>query len=250
MYLTRGRRIGRVGRRRQRRRGRHRLVHGRQRHAQPGRGAERGPGLAAARPGAEDVKSTAAARLLAMPAALHPGPDRAGGADGSCATATTRSTSNCAGACCSAWIARRATELVMTHEAMSDLLGVRREGVTAAALKLQQAGLIRYRRGRIAVLDRARLEQCAVASATPRQRRSTSACCRRGSPWHRLRWPDTSVSSAPPQRGGWFQRNCDGKVFTKRGRSGMRTWRRSTSTWCSALNSEKVRLTVSSAMPR
>ena len=50
------------------------------------------------------------------------------------------------------------TELVLTHEAMSDLLGVRREGVTAAAQRLRQAGLIAYRRGRIAVLDRARLE--------------------------------------------------------------------------------------------
>ena len=50
------------------------------------------------------------------------------------------------------------TELVLTHEAMSELLGVRREGVTAAAQRLRQAGLIAYRRGRIAVLDRAQLE--------------------------------------------------------------------------------------------
>lgn len=50
------------------------------------------------------------------------------------------------------------TELVLTHEAMSELLGVRREGVTAAAQRLRQAGLIAYRRGHIAVLDRARLE--------------------------------------------------------------------------------------------
>ncbi len=49
--------------------------------------------------------------------------------------------------------------LVMTQELMANLLGVRREGVTAAALKLQQAGVIRYSRGHIVVLDRQRLEQ-------------------------------------------------------------------------------------------
>jgi CRP-like cAMP-binding protein len=49
--------------------------------------------------------------------------------------------------------------MVMTQELLANLLGVRREGVTAAALKLQQAGVIRYSRGRIDVLDRGRLEQ-------------------------------------------------------------------------------------------
>lgn len=49
-------------------------------------------------------------------------------------------------------------ELVMTQEAVANLLGVRREGVTAAAQKLQQAGMIRYRRGHIEVLDRHGLE--------------------------------------------------------------------------------------------
>ena len=49
-------------------------------------------------------------------------------------------------------------DLAMTQEALAHLLGVRREGVTAAALKLQTAGVIRYSRGHIAVLDRARLE--------------------------------------------------------------------------------------------
>ncbi len=51
------------------------------------------------------------------------------------------------------------TELQMTQELIANMLGVRREGVTAAALSLQQAGLIRYARGRISVLDRPGLEQ-------------------------------------------------------------------------------------------
>jgi CRP-like cAMP-binding protein len=49
--------------------------------------------------------------------------------------------------------------LVMTQELIANMLGVRREGVTEAALRLQRAGLIEYRRGRISVLDRAGLEQ-------------------------------------------------------------------------------------------
>lgn len=49
-------------------------------------------------------------------------------------------------------------QLVMTQELIANMLGVRREGVTASALKLQRAGLIRYSRGHITVLDRAALE--------------------------------------------------------------------------------------------
>jgi CRP-like cAMP-binding protein len=50
-------------------------------------------------------------------------------------------------------------ELTITQELIANLLGVRREGVTAAAGKLQAEGAIHYSRGRIAVLDRTRLEE-------------------------------------------------------------------------------------------
>ena len=49
-------------------------------------------------------------------------------------------------------------ELAMTHELAANLLGVRREGISMTAHKLQDAGLIRYRRGHIVVLDREGLE--------------------------------------------------------------------------------------------
>jgi CRP-like cAMP-binding protein len=49
-------------------------------------------------------------------------------------------------------------ELSMTQELIADMLGVRREGVTEAAGKLQDVGLISYRRGQIMVLDRPGLE--------------------------------------------------------------------------------------------
>ena len=49
-------------------------------------------------------------------------------------------------------------ELIMTQELIAHNLGVRREGVTEAAKKLQEAGLIDYRRGHITVLDRPGLE--------------------------------------------------------------------------------------------
>jgi CRP-like cAMP-binding protein len=52
------------------------------------------------------------------------------------------------------------TELVMTQELIANMLGVRREGVTEAAQKLQSLGVIDYKRGHIQVLDRAGLEKC------------------------------------------------------------------------------------------
>ena len=50
------------------------------------------------------------------------------------------------------------SEVVMTQELIANMLGVRREGVTEAAGNLQEAGVIRYSRGRIEVLDRSGLE--------------------------------------------------------------------------------------------
>ncbi|HWI13198.1 MAG TPA: helix-turn-helix domain-containing protein, partial [Burkholderiales bacterium] len=49
-------------------------------------------------------------------------------------------------------------ELAMTQELIANMLGVRREGVTEAAGRLQEDGLIQYSRGHITVLDRPRLE--------------------------------------------------------------------------------------------
>jgi CRP-like cAMP-binding protein len=53
----------------------------------------------------------------------------------------------------------RSNELVMTQELIANMLGVRREGVTAAAGRLHRAGLIDYQRGHITVLDRPQLER-------------------------------------------------------------------------------------------
>src|SRR4029078_5924971 len=53
----------------------------------------------------------------------------------------------------------KADELIMTQELIADMLGVRREGVTVAAGRLQDAGAISYVRGHIKILDRQRLEE-------------------------------------------------------------------------------------------
>lgn len=72
-------------------------------------------------------------------------------------------------------------ELIMTQELIANMLGVRREGVTEAAGKLQLAGLIQYRRGKITVLDRPRLEartcECYQVS-----KQNSIVCCRTSLP--------------------------------------------------------------------
>ncbi len=71
--------------------------------------------------------------------------------------------------------------LAMTQEGAANLLGVRREGVTSAALKLQQAGVIRYSRGQISVLDRSQLEartrDLPLREQRPPARRAPAAAC-------------------------------------------------------------------------
>jgi DNA-binding transcriptional regulator YhcF (GntR family) len=75
-----------------------------------------------------------------------------------CATGITRLISSFAGGSLS--LDRlQGDKLIMTQELIANMLGVRREGVTEAASKLQRAGLIQYVRGHITVLDRPRLEQ-------------------------------------------------------------------------------------------
>jgi len=62
-------------------------------------------------------------------------------------------------------------EVVMTQALIANMLGVRREGVTEAAGKLQHAGLIKYSRGKISVLDRPKLEKqaCECYSVVKRE---------------------------------------------------------------------------------
>jgi CRP-like cAMP-binding protein len=58
------------------------------------------------------------------------------------------------------------SEVVMTHEQMAGILGVRRESITAAAGKLQRAGVLSYRRGHITVVERLGLEAVACECYT------------------------------------------------------------------------------------
>src|SRR5512132_406409 len=80
------------------------------------------------------------------------------------------------------------SELTMTQELIANMLGVRREGVTEAAGKLQRAGLIRYSRGRIEVLDRPGLEKavCECYSVVKTEFDRLLSDIPRGDPFHTL----------------------------------------------------------------
>ena len=67
-------------------------------------------------------------------------------------------------------------KLAMTQELIANMLGVRREGVTEAAGKLQKLGAIKYSRGHITVLDRP-AGRSSPASVTAWSRRKPTACC-------------------------------------------------------------------------
>ena len=82
------------------------------------------------------------------------------------------------------------SELVMTQELVASALGVRREGITEAAGNLQRAGVIRYRRGHIAVLERSGLEAARLRVLRRRQEGTRPADVRRAIPpgrWRRDR---------------------------------------------------------------
>jgi CRP-like cAMP-binding protein len=85
-------------------------------------------------------------------------------------------------------------QLSMTQELIANMLGVRREGVTEAAGKLQKLGVIRYARGRITVLDRHRLEQLSCECYAVVKKESDRLLA----PPH---GPSRDRDAAPPERG-------------------------------------------------
>ena len=107
----------------------------------------------------------------AAPAAsIHVGPDHADGATAVCNRHHSLDQQLCR------WLLLsldrlHKPELAMTQELIANMLGVRRDGVTEAASNLQRAGLIRYRRGHITVVDRPGLKRrtCECYSVVQRE---------------------------------------------------------------------------------
>jgi len=78
---------------------------------------------------------------------------------------------------------RDGNEMIVTQEQIASMLGVRREGVTSSALKLQKAGLIQYHRGRVCVLDRAGLEARSCECYAVVRQAYDRLWVGRGTPW-------------------------------------------------------------------
>jgi len=89
----------------------------------------------------------------------------------------------------------------MTQELIANMLGVRREGVTEAAGILQQAGLIRYSRGHITLVDRAGLERrvCECYAVVKQESQRLSAY-NRGGMLIRAPKPEAATQNSRPAR--------------------------------------------------
>ena len=85
--------------------------------------------------------------------------------------------------------------MVMTQELLANTLGVRREGVTAAAGNLQRAGLIRYSRGRIEILDRQGLEAavCECYAVVKLEFNRLLSDSHKSDPFHAVREPEQYI---------------------------------------------------------
>ncbi len=92
-------------------------------------------------------------------------------------------------------------ELIMTQELIANMLGVRREGVTEAAGILQQAGLIRYSRGHITLVDRPGLERrvCECYAVVKQESQRLSAY-NRGGMLIRAPKPEAATQNSRPAR--------------------------------------------------
>jgi CRP-like cAMP-binding protein len=90
-------------------------------------------------------------------------------------------------------------ELTMSHELIASMLGVRREGVTEAAGKMQAAGLIRYIRGRITVLDRPRLEAQVCECYEVVKRECDRLLAEAAAPSARIVWTESLTKPSIPR---------------------------------------------------